>query len=577
MDKSVFRVVVLCCFAWFFILPGQTRNAWGANHRVGSEALGSDGTRSGHVRVAQNTTLTTAADREPGVLGSLQDTPMCQTHPEFCASLQAETGKLPVSTLRSLPEQIALAVYDIGYSPVLQKFFFNKLAIDTRVMFDWAARDPDAFKIAAESASKNAVGRFSEDQAKSIAVQIASGMMGRWIADNPVFSDLDAAVRNMIAAAAASTIEETMWVVETAPKGPQAALISAIFRRSEDLIDIALATRGLSKAQDRFFVAAALGIQGAVELKASTDRHSARAAADDIYQDIVALIPEASVGNDTAAVMAIFGLTRKALGSLAHGEVKQAIIQRDVLIDYAKAMNNIHPFSLFTGPGDWARAAVNWGRTHLPARSTSWLVPQRSRFWTILRHWPVIRCSARPVRAPAHHAAQERTETRWRRNSVGGRTYPSRRQENPPVTEVTTPATKEAAMATLREAAEQGDTQAQLALGNAYADGDGVTTDEAEAVKWYRWAAEQGDPEAQVSLGAMYSEGRGVTEDQAEGLRWMLSAAELGSPKGQLFVGQAYLYGLSGVLEQDKKEAARDSNTRPNLGNAQHRSNSPGC
>ena len=49
----------------------------------------------------------------------------------------------------------------------------------------------------------------------------------------------------------------------------------------------------------------------------------------------------------------------------------------------------------------------------------------------------------------------------------------------------------------LRRRAEQGDAEAQTALGKRYDYGDGVRGDAAEAVRWYRKAAEQGLPAAQ--------------------------------------------------------------------------------
>ena len=55
--------------------------------------------------------------------------------------------------------------------------------------------------------------------------------------------------------------------------------------------------------------------------------------------------------------------------------------------------------------------------------------------------------------------------------------------------------------------AEKGDAAAQFNLGEMYADGEGVPTDEAEAAKWCRKAADQGYAEAQVTLGQMYFDG----------------------------------------------------------------------
>ena len=62
--------------------------------------------------------------------------------------------------------------------------------------------------------------------------------------------------------------------------------------------------------------------------------------------------------------------------------------------------------------------------------------------------------------------------------------------------------------------------EAQFELGYRYNRGEGVTEDDAEALRWYRLAAEQGSARAQFSLGVMYDCGEGVTIDDAEALRW---------------------------------------------------------
>ena len=79
-----------------------------------------------------------------------------------------------------------------------------------------------------------------------------------------------------------------------------------------------------------------------------------------------------------------------------------------------------------------------------------------------------------------------------------------------------------------REAAEQGDAEAQYHLGNAYEYGFGVSTDHKEADKWFRKAAEQGNIDAETSLGLNYMYGIWVKENQDEGLKWFKKAAEQG-------------------------------------------------
>ena len=60
----------------------------------------------------------------------------------------------------------------------------------------------------------------------------------------------------------------------------------------------------------------------------------------------------------------------------------------------------------------------------------------------------------------------------------------------------------------LREHAAKGEAAAQFNLGVMYANGQGVTQDYAEAVRWYRKAADQGYAAAQFNLGLLYKIGR---------------------------------------------------------------------
>ena len=61
-----------------------------------------------------------------------------------------------------------------------------------------------------------------------------------------------------------------------------------------------------------------------------------------------------------------------------------------------------------------------------------------------------------------------------------------------------------------RPLAEQGNAEAQYALGFMYADGQGVPQNHAEAAKWWRLAADQGNTFAQYNLGTLYDNGHGV-------------------------------------------------------------------
>lgn len=85
---------------------------------------------------------------------------------------------------------------------------------------------------------------------------------------------------------------------------------------------------------------------------------------------------------------------------------------------------------------------------------------------------------------------------------------------------------------------------AQWLLGEAYYDGTGETPkDYAAALKWYQLAAERGSAEAQHKLGVMYVNGQGIPRDYAAGARWYRKAAEQGHAYGQAALGACYFSG----------------------------------
>lgn len=85
----------------------------------------------------------------------------------------------------------------------------------------------------------------------------------------------------------------------------------------------------------------------------------------------------------------------------------------------------------------------------------------------------------------------------------------------------------------LRTMAEGGNADAQANLGVAYANGEGVPQDGAEAAKWYRKAADQGNARAQNNLGLMYAKGQGVPQDGAEAHKWFNLAASKSTGEDQ--------------------------------------------
>ena len=66
-----------------------------------------------------------------------------------------------------------------------------------------------------------------------------------------------------------------------------------------------------------------------------------------------------------------------------------------------------------------------------------------------------------------------------------------------------------------------------------YANGQGVTKDYKEAVKWWRLAADQGNPTAQFNLGLMYDNGQGVTQDYVRAHMWFNIGASSGDKNAE--------------------------------------------
>lgn len=96
--------------------------------------------------------------------------------------------------------------------------------------------------------------------------------------------------------------------------------------------------------------------------------------------------------------------------------------------------------------------------------------------------------------------------------------------------------------------AQEGDPQAEAALGDNYEYGFWVAKDHAEALLWYRKAAEQGDVGAREFLGQMYFHGNGVKRDFAEAARWY------GCPKPS----EEILAGCQEISYKDLPQGARE-------------------
>ncbi|MBL0404276.1 sel1 repeat family protein [Microvirga aerilata] len=98
---------------------------------------------------------------------------------------------------------------------------------------------------------------------------------------------------------------------------------------------------------------------------------------------------------------------------------------------------------------------------------------------------------------------------------------------------------------------EPGDTKVQLALGDAYARGEGVTRDRRMAAEFYAQAARQGDPEGQVRLGTAYLYGGGLPRDSKMSEHWLSQAGETGLIEANVHLGSAKLSGLGATVDAE--------------------------
>ena len=100
--------------------------------------------------------------------------------------------------------------------------------------------------------------------------------------------------------------------------------------------------------------------------------------------------------------------------------------------------------------------------------------------------------------------------------------------------------------------AENGNADAQYALGICYGSMSGTTDNIARSVSWYTKAAEQGHAGAQCYLGYCYMNGDGAPKDLGKAYIWYTKAAEQGHPGGQYGLGLCYANG-DGVTQDYKK------------------------
>ena len=109
------------------------------------------------------------------------------------------------------------------------------------------------------------------------------------------------------------------------------------------------------------------------------------------------------------------------------------------------------------------------------------------------------------------------------------------------------------------ESAKQGDTEAQVNVGEIFEKGLGTEPNYVIAAEWYRKAALNGNTRGAVNLGYLYEKGLGVVKNPVEALNWYRKASGLDTDELQYAStleaqSQEKIGKISQQLEQSKKE-----------------------
>lgn len=97
-----------------------------------------------------------------------------------------------------------------------------------------------------------------------------------------------------------------------------------------------------------------------------------------------------------------------------------------------------------------------------------------------------------------------------------------------------------------KEAAEAGDDDAQLAVGDAFFQGGPAPQDRKEARRWYEMAAQQKNPQAARKLGEMYASGDGGKKDVKKAVELWKTAEAAGDPMSSILVADQLFSDLTG-------------------------------
>ena len=112
-----------------------------------------------------------------------------------------------------------------------------------------------------------------------------------------------------------------------------------------------------------------------------------------------------------------------------------------------------------------------------------------------------------------------------------------------------------AALSIWQRLAEEGDRDAQYAVGVIHYKGQGVRKDLESALEWFQKAADHGHRDAMFNLGVAAWEGKGLPKSYATAVKWWKEAAAKGDPASQYNLGLAYSLGKGAEQDDDKAQA----------------------
>jgi TPR repeat protein len=97
-----------------------------------------------------------------------------------------------------------------------------------------------------------------------------------------------------------------------------------------------------------------------------------------------------------------------------------------------------------------------------------------------------------------------------------------------------------------RQAANDGDLDAQTTVAKAYFSGSGVRQDYPQARKFYELAAQQGNVDSMRRLGEMYAKGDGGKKDTKKAMEWWTKAEKAGDPLVSILVADQMFSDITG-------------------------------